>query len=188
MELTDLHSNGSKAICAIECKVESSGVFSTWRTLNCGVPQGSVLGPLFFQIYINDLPNCCTYSDVHLFADDTNITVKCAANGQIQADLNEISTWFTANKLVLNMEKTVMVHFNKCASKSTSLFYFNTKPIIHQPVRKYLGVLIDNKLIFKPHITKLCNKNNTQGGILSKLRHYAPRSALVRYYNSNENP
>ena len=67
----------------------------------------SILGPLLFLVYINDLPNVCKYLDVILFADDTNLTAINKDDNSVQEDLQNINNWLIANKLILNMEKTV---------------------------------------------------------------------------------
>ena len=90
--------------------------------LNCGVPQGSVLGPLLFIIYTNDLPNILKNSRTILFADDTTIFIK-GKNIKllyylIQKDLNLITDWFKANKLSLNVTKTNVIHFHKNTKNS----------------------------------------------------------------------
>ena len=79
---------------------------SKTRSITCGVPQGSVLGPLFFLLFINDLPNCCPSGKVRIFADDTNVFFHCNNIKELiklgQTILNQLHSWFTANKLTLN--------------------------------------------------------------------------------------
>ena len=79
------------------------------RTVKCGIPQGSNLGPLLFLLYINDLPNCLSLSSASMFADDTNISTHGDTGNEIQerlnADLENVHQWLLANKLTLNKQK-----------------------------------------------------------------------------------
>ena len=86
-------------------RVEVNGSSSNWKRIVCGVPQGSILGPLLFLIYINDLPSSCQNLDIPLFADDTNLTAINCSNEDIDRDLESLSNWLEANKLLLNLEK-----------------------------------------------------------------------------------
>ena len=90
------------------CNVDQT--MSKTRTVKCGIPQGSNLGPLLFLLYINDLPNCLTSSSASMFADDTNISTNGKTNDELQerinVDLENIHQWLLANKLTLNKDKT----------------------------------------------------------------------------------
>ncbi|MEL6989254.1 MAG: reverse transcriptase family protein, partial [Bacteroidota bacterium] len=90
--------------------VKIGGSVSSFRDIECGVPQGSVLGPTLFLIYINDLPNVCKHLELFLFADDTNASSLGSTKCEIESDLDNIDKWLLANKLTLNMEKTVMLN------------------------------------------------------------------------------
>ena len=87
-----------------------NGSLSSNRVLSCGIPQGTILGPLLFLLYINDLPNCLMHSQPRMYADDTHLTLAGNSVDSIELNLNEdlasISEWLTANKLTLNKSKT----------------------------------------------------------------------------------
>ena len=90
--------------------VTYNGIPSSTKLIQCGVPQGSILGPLLFLLYINDLPNVCKSADPILFADDTNLFINDSNLIDLQTEINnellEISTWLKINKLSLYVRKT----------------------------------------------------------------------------------
>ena len=95
--------------------VSINGYESGLGALNCGVPQGPVLGPLLFLLYINDLNQAIKFCKVHHFADDTNflclINSIIKLNKLVNTDLKHLANWLNANKISVNVKKTVMVIF-----------------------------------------------------------------------------
>ena len=87
-----------------------NGSLSSNRVLSCGISQGTILGPLLFLLYINDLPNCLMHSQARIYANDTHLTLAGNSVESIELNLNEdlasVSEWLTANKLTLNNSKT----------------------------------------------------------------------------------
>ena len=106
--------------------VSVNGNTSDQLEISCGVPQGSVLGPLLFLIYINDLPNVSKFLSFFLFADDTNIYFKSHDLTQLQKimnrELKKVKKWLDANRLALNIDKTNFVVFHPPHIKSQNLF------------------------------------------------------------------
>ena len=98
-------------------KVESGGTFSKEQLIQCGVPQGSILGPLLFIIYINDIQNCSNILQFILFADDTSVFHSHADENTLIAEINKelkhVSDWLIANKLSLNISKSNFIRFGK---------------------------------------------------------------------------
>uniref|UniRef100_A0A8C5LQ70 Reverse transcriptase domain-containing protein n=1 Tax=Leptobrachium leishanense TaxID=445787 RepID=A0A8C5LQ70_9ANUR len=136
--------------------------------VTCGVPQGSILGPLLFTIFINDLPNVCKASTVHMYADDTVIYTSKPNLPQLEAVLQEeftgVEKWIANNKLFLNTDKTVTMLFGtapKLHKLQTPHLCVGTKSIgtlTTVTSLKYLGMWLDPNLSFGPHIEKLSSK------------------------------
>ena len=170
--------------------VTYNGTQSTMTNIYCGVPQGSILGPLLFLLYINDL---CYQSDILsfvLFADDTNILIPGDNPAEIEKvlndELNNISKWFKCNKLSLNLKKTNYMLFKpkkKLFNDDLHIFIDRSK-IDHVTCTKFLGVFIDESLKWHEHIAYLKSKVNKCVGILLRVRHKLHVNVLRILYNT----
>ena len=156
--------------------------------IKCGVPQGSILGPLLFIIYTNDICNVSTESSLILFADDTNIFYEGNDTHNLRnivcSDLTKYYDWFCANRLSINTNKTNYVVFGPLSQIWDVSICLNDKVIDKVNSTTFLGVCIDSNLSWSDHINSISNKISRGVGILSKLKHFLPRTVLRSLYQT----
>ena len=168
--------------------VSINGYNSDLMLINCGVPQGFVLGPLLFLIYINDLHKAIRYCKVHHFADDTNLfhTNKSVKNLNklVNHDMKQLNNWLSANKISRNVEKTELVNF-----KSPRKVLFDEikikltgKRLYPSNSLKYLSVSIDKFLHWHDQVNNITVKLNRANALLLKIRIYVIMKTLRRIY------
>ena len=156
--------------------------------LSYGVPQGSVLGPLLFLIYINDLNSAVKFSYIRYFADDRNILYRHMSlrkiNQRINFDLKNIVEWLRANKIALNTNKTEIVLFRTPRKRITRKINFRIsgQKIELKSSVKYLGLVIDEFLNWKTQYTILRTKLERSIGLLAKLRYFVSANLLRTVY------
>ena len=137
--------------------VSVNGSTSDYLEVSCGVPQGSVLGPLLFLIYINDLPSVSKVLSFYVFADDTNIFYSShdliTLQKVMNRELKKVKKWLDANQLALNIDKTNFVIFHSPQKKIAEqiIIKFMKKKIQRKISVKFLGVLLDSNLKWKSH-------------------------------------
>ena len=168
--------------------VSLSGYNSNFLEIMHGVPQGSVLDPLLFLLYTNDLPNSTKYSDSTLFADDTVILYSSNNLDEIEHcvnyDLNELFQWLNSNKIALNVAKTEVLLFrdpNKKIDYPIEL-ELNGNVINFSSVVNYLGILLDEHLSWSINRNFISGNLRKANGIISKMRHYLPLKTMLSIY------
>ena len=170
-------------------RVVLNGKESEWRSLNAGVPQGSVLGPLLFLVYINDLTDNIV-SDMRLFADDSSLFTCVKGIDQTQEklvkDLDTVTAWAYQWKMVFNPDITkqaIEVIFS-CKNKKPDHppLAFNGIPVSREPFTKHLGVYLDNRLNFSKHIKEKILIATKGLSLLKLLSNYVDRGVLDLSY------
>jgi len=173
---------------------EVSGEISKYLEILAGVPQGSILGPLLFLIYINDLPNASEFFNI-LFADDTSLLLNDRDIQKLQKraedELMKVEEWFATNKMHLNSKKTKYMLFNLPKSR-TFTFELKLSGIELDRVSesgdeksvKLVGITLDENLTFKHHVDKLKIKLNKVNFILARSRTFLPKKIRLLIYNS----
>ena len=155
-----------------------------------GVPQGSVLGPLFFLLYINDLQKCLKYSKPFIFADDTALllshTSLKALKKRLNIDLKLLHHWLCSNKIGLNVSKTETILFRhpKKRINYDLKLKLHGKRLHFSQKTKYLGVYIDSHLNWKTHCDEVAKKLRRSNRIISKLRYFLPLKTMIQTYHT----
>lgn len=165
--------------------VHANGFNSSFSEVRSGVPQGSVLGPLLFLIYINDLPSKLC-SNIHLFADDCVIFRKINNSDDIrilQSDLTAVSNWCQTWLMELNINKCKVMHVSR-NPKHQSTYYLNNIALELVTSYKYLGVHITTNLSWSTHIEHIINNANSMLGYLRRNFSRAPSSLKLSLYKS----
>jgi len=174
----------------VQIKKDTIYYCSEWELITDGVPQGSILGPLFFLLYINDLPKAISdLSTPILFTDDTSRIISNPNSSQFEKDINTVihtlHKWFHNNLLFLNFEKTQFLQFLTKNINATKLHViYNNIHISNTEHSKFGGLMINSGLSWKSHIDLLIPKLNTATYVIRSLKQLLNLETLKKAYFS----
>jgi len=184
----------SSYLCNRQQQVIANYKKSENAILNIGVPQGSVLGPLLFMLYVIDLSQFVSLSSCNLYADDT--VIYCTGNEtlevqhKLQASITEVSKWYNANHLVLNADKCNVMTISSSYVRYDSIMnvVLDDHVLKQVDIIDYLGIKIDSNISWDPYVSKLCSSLGCCVNKLSRIRNVAPRDVLNKIYLSSIQP
>ena len=155
-----------------------------------GVPQGSVLGPILFLLFINDFPHSSIFFKFTLFADDSNLlsifknSTPAMIHSTLQNNLQHVYKWLEINKIKVNVTKCKFMIFSYGRKTEIAPLRFGDGEISETNEYKFLGVYLDNRLTFQSHINHIKNKISKSIGILYKLNNFLPPNILKTLYET----
>ena len=169
--------------------VRYGNTLSSEQVIQCGVPQGSNLGPLLFILYINDLHLISDACDAILYADDCNLFFRFKRSNsnidnQINNTLHAFSDWFSCNQLALNTAKTNYMVFSGRRRTQINGITINGTELNQVAQCHFLGLIIDQTLSWKPHVQATCRKLAKSIGILRKISNKLSKALMLQLYNS----
>ena len=172
-----------------------NGIQSDWKNLESGVPQGSVLGPLLFLVYINDLPDKIR-SNMRLFADDSSLFIRASKVNEthqiLEDDLRMIEQWGHQWKMIFNpdisKQAVEVVFSNKTHKQNHPILFFNGIEVAKRPFAKHLGLYLDEKLSFTTHIKEKISIALNGLALLKFLSRYISRDVLNMSYKMYVRP
>lgn len=165
-----------------------NGFTSSTYGIASGVPQGSHLGPILFNIFINDLPACLKSSDVFMYADDLKfcrIIESIEDSLKLQSDLDKVHNWCNLNRMELNTKKCYYVRFARKSKLVLHNYHINHNFVTEKQIIRDLGVLFDNKLTFKEHLEDVTNRASRMlGFVLRNVKGFRnPKTKILLYYS-----
>ena len=173
------------------CRTFVNSKLSSESSISCGVPQGSLLGPLLFIIYVNDLVECVESCKIQLYADDTVLYFSHSSINNIElalnSDLKNVYNWMCQNKLTVNCQKTecMLLGSKHMLSKENVLqITLHKSPLNQVRLFKYLGMICDENLNWNYHIENMLQKIGKMVGFLGRLRRSLSESILNTIYRS----
>ena len=157
------------------------------RDVVTGVPQGSILGPLLFILYINDMPEISNLGIFYMFADDTAVMINAEYKDQLQNKINNllpnVTKWFQANRLTLNATKSNYQIFSRNKVKDIHIMLQNTT-IERRTCVRYLGMYIDENLKWHSHIAHVVLNISRNLGIMGRAKYLLSSRELLLLYNT----
>ena len=164
-----------------------NNVPSSKKIVNVGVPQGSILGPLLFLLYINNLSQISDSSRSLLFADDTTICFRgpnmVNLVSLVNSELEKLVGWANANRLTINLNKTFYMVFSNLSISSSPTILMNHTVITQQRSGKFLGVIVDDRLSFREHISYKGGKiSKSLGKPILNLKSFIPRAEIRKVF------
>ena len=176
-------------------KCLANNTISGTRDISCGVPQCSILGPMLFLIYIDDLDNHLEYCNIKLYADDTVLywtnEEEGTCHSNVRQDMNLLFEWCNTNKLTVNIKKTKLMLFGtKSMIKKAKRFdvFIGNEKLQYVANYMYLGVKLDNFFTFELHAKECCRQVAHKNFVLSKIRRYINVCQAVTIYKSMIQP
>ena len=165
-----------------------SNFLSDFLTLLSGVPQGSILGPILFNIFLNDLLSTLKLSNLFNFADDNSISTTADNTDHLLLTLKHESElavkWFTENQMTINPDKFQAMILQNSKNYEPVKLEIGSAKIETKNTVKLLGITIDNKLNFEEHISELCKKASMQLNTISRLQRFMGKEQKEALINS----
>ena len=177
-----------------QCNV--NGQLSSNKIITYGVPQGSILGPFLFLLYINDLPDCLKSTNPCMYADDTQIFLSSYDANELvvslNSDLAHVCNWLKENRLQMHPSKCKMMFIGSPCNLNNIMceepVVANAKPISRTATQMCLGVTLDENLNWDSHIEMICKKASAAIGAMKRIKPFVPMHTLESIYKSLVQP